>query len=713
MTMIKRLSAAAIAAIALGGCSSISKGLESSWSVSAGEPGTLADAPPVIRAMRFDDWDRAASLIAGGVGSGERIPIGVDASPVEIAAGEGKLDLVKALVGAGWIGRAEGEIALMRAAQAGERAVVDFLVASGYRVGSSLEAYRYGMATKSAAVYELFLKVPHPKFSINGYVNSVFTEGNPTPGTLLSNIAIIGETRLVRPALDAGAKLEAKAFEYLGYQGVKPLWLAVAAGNTDTALALLDAGAVVDAADKMHKYTPLMVACITGDLAVARRLVDAGADVNAVSATKYLADAAFNSMKSELTLTIGDLKQRTPLILAAENRRADVVKLLLKSGAVAAFANDEGWSALDAARLNLDAGIAGLLLAAGVKENPLVTAVCAGDAADVRSRLSNLDAYAGTKRRPVYPFQLAVRWYSVTKSKAVIDVMLEAKDRLSPYDVENALRIARRDDEELFLYLYAKGLTLRTQGYDSGYEILRTLARRGDAAGFKAAWEKASVELDADDRNRLLSAAVTARSVELARFMLERGADANAYWFQHRLSILGEAAATGSLELTKLIADAGGEVNPKLSKIGWVVNPFISPLMAAAEAGSAPVARYLIEKGASVNEVGFEGRPALAYAVLSGDVACATVLLDAGADVNARMSPLVEGSIMTKLNTGETSLMLAARADSAEMLALLLERGADPRYTDWIGDDALLGAYRAGNENAERALTAALGSRYP
>jgi len=296
---------------------------------------------------------------------------------------------------------------------------------------------------------------------------------------------------------------------------------------------------------------------------------------------------------------------------------------------------------------------------------------------------------------------------------AVIDAMLEVKDRLSPNDVLNALRIARRDDEALFLYLYSRGLTLQTQGYDSGYEILRTLAGRSDAAGFKAAWEKASVDLDADDKNRLLSAAVIAKSVELSRFMLEQGADANAYWFQHRLSMLGKAAATGSLELTKLIADAGAEINPKLSKIGWVVNPFISPLMAAAETGSAPIARYLVEKGAMVNEVGFEGRSALAYAVMSGDTPCAATLLDAGADVNLRMYPLLEHSITTKLNTGETSLMLAARADSAAMLRLLLERKADPCYTDWIGDDALLMAYRAGNKEAERILTAALGSRYP
>jgi ankyrin repeat protein len=702
-----------MALLALAACSSISKGLESSWSVSAGEPGTLADAPPLIRAMRFDDWDRAATLIARGVGAGERILIPVDSSPVEIAAGEGRLELVKALVEAGWIGEAEGEIAMMRAAQAGKAAIVEYLIGKGYRAGVSLETYRYGMATKSPAAYELFLRVPHPKFSINGYANSVFTEGNPTPGTLLSNIAIIGATPLIEPALGAGAKLETKAFEYLGYQGVRPLWLAVAAGRTETALALLAAGAVPDATDKINKYTPLMVACITGNLTAAERLVAAGADVNAKSATKYLAGASFNESRQVLSVSIADLKQRTPLILAAENGRPELVRLLLASGADPLFRNDEGWSAMDAARLYMDPVSAGMLLAAGVEENPLITAICAGNEKTVRTLLPSLAEYAGTKKHPVYPFQLAVRWYSVTGSKAVIDALLEAKDKLSGYDIERALRIARSEDEELFLYLYAKGLALNTPTYDSGYEILRALARRGDAAGFKAAWKTASPDLDAGQRNRLLSAAVTAGSVELARFMLDGGADANAYWFQDRLSLLGKAAATGSLELTKLLADNGAEINPKLSKIGWVVYPFISPLMAAAETGNAPIVRYLLGKGASVNEIGFEGRSALAYAVLSGDVARASALLDAGADVNVRMSPLVPGSITTKLNTGETPLMLAAKADSVAMLSLLLERKADFRFTDWIGDDALLIAYRSGKREAERALTAAMGSRYP
>lgn len=701
------------AILTLGACAGISKGLESSWGVSAGEPGTLTDSPPLVRALRFGDWKRAAALIADGVGEGERIPRSIDSMPVEIAAAQDRIDIVRSLVEAGWISDLEGEIALMRAAQVGNKEIAEYLIGKGYTVGSSVDTYKRGMDTENAAVYELFLSVPHPSFKLNGYKDSAFTEGNRTPGTLLCNIAIIGAEDLVKPALSKGAKLESTRYEYKGYEGVKPLWLALAAGHTDTAFALMDAGADPDGRDKMHKYTPLMVACITGNYPAAKRLVESGADVNAVSATQSLRDSSFNQYSGQLSLTIADLKQRTPLILAAENLHEDIVTLLLKSGADPLFKNDEGWSALNAARLNRDSLVSGMLLAAGAPENPLVTAICAGDAAKVKSLLPGLAEYKGDKKRPVYPLQLAVRWHKVTKSKALIDTLLAAQDQLSPVDIERALRTAQNEDGELLLYLASKGLILKTEAYDSGFETLRSLVKKGDTKAFLAAWDTAGRDLSKNRINLLLRESAETGNLELARFMLDRGADADAYWLQNRMSMLGKAAASGNLELVKLLSDRGAQVNPKLSKIGWVVYPWISPLMAAAEAGREPIVSYLLKQGAVMDEAGFEGRTALGYAALSGCLGCARILLDAGAAPDIRMARLQPDSITTLEHRGETALMLAAKQGSADMVSLLLKAGADPRLTDWIGDDALLMSHDAGNRDAEALLAKALGSRYP
>ncbi len=700
MTAIFTLTAAALS---LASCSSISKGLESSWGVSAGKPSTLADSPPLIRALRFDDWKRASALIAEGVGKGERIPRAIDSIPVEIAAAKGRLEIVRALVETGWITQVEGEVALMRAAQVGRADIAEYLIGKGYAVGSSPEMYRYGMATENAAVYELFISHPHPKAKI---------EGNPTSGTLLCNIAIIGATELVKPALAKGAKLEGTRFDYKGYEKARPLWIAIASGHTDTALALLEAGADPDGRDKMHKYTPLMVACITGNYAAAQKLIEAGAEVNAVSATQSLRDASFNQMSGQLSLTIADLKQRTPLILAAENLHEDIVALLLKSGADPLFKNDQGWSALDAARLNRDSIVAGMLLAAGVPENPLVSAICSGNAAKVKELLPSLADFTGSKKHPVYPLQLAVRWHKITKSKAVIDVLLEAKDRLSPIDVENALWAAWNEDRELVPYFASKGLELKTASYDSGLDVLRYLIQKGQSKEFAAAWDSAGREISKTHLTLLLELAASAGNLEIARFLVDRGADVNAYRFQQRLSILGKAAASGNLELVSYLTDRGAEINPKLSKIGWVVFPFISPLMAASEAGQVKIAAYLISKGARVDEVGFEGRSALGHAAGAGKLDCVRALLDAGADPNLRMSLLQPDSITTLEHRGETALMMAAKRGYAELASLLLQRGADARLTDWLGDDPLLMAYEGKHAETEKLLIGAIGGRY-
>jgi len=52
--------------------------------------------------------------------------------------------------------------------------------------------------------------------------------------------------------------------------------------------------------------------------------------------------------------------------------------------------------------------------------------------------------------------------------------------------------------------------------------------------------------------------------------------------------------------------------------------------------------------------------------------------------------------------------MAAARGGGAEALRTLLEKGADPRLTDWIGDDALVMAIENGHVECATLLRKAL-----
>jgi ankyrin repeat protein len=121
---------------------------------------------------------------------------------------------------------------------------------------------------------------------------------------------------------------------------------------------------------------------------------------------------------------------------------------------------------------------------------------------------------------------------------------------------------------------------------------------------------------------------------------------------------------------------------------------------AATQMGDKPIIELLIGRGAPVDFFtacvlgrmddvkaeleadpsrvsarGVHDLPALYFAAIGGDVDIATLLLDGGADVNARSESAapIHGAVM---------------GGSAAMVRLLLERGADPSLPDYKGRGA-------------------------
>lgn len=89
-------------------------------------------------------------------------------------------------------------------------------------------------------------------------------------------------------------------------------------------------------------------------------------------------------------------------------------------------------------------------------------------------------------------------------------------------------------------------------------------------------------------------------------------------------------------------------------------------LINAAMYGRSGVVSYLIERGSSVKAVDKKAFTALHAAVLNNDVISAKILLDNGADVNA------------KNVFGNIPLMLCRPNSPSMMFELLLQYGADP-----------------------------------
>ncbi len=171
-----------------------------------------------------------------------------------------------------------------------------------------------------------------------------------------------------------------------------------------------------------------------------------------------------------------------------------------------------------------------------------------------------------------------------------------------------------------------------------------------------------------------------------------------------------EVAASGSVELLEVVLRAGAKLD-LLDHDGWSTLHFAansgkadmifrlielkvpvdalcrsgdSPLHNAAIGGHLDAVLALIRSGASIDARANDGRTPLHYAALAARLDVAKALLDAGADIEARA------------NDGSTPIISVLRGlredrDSAAMLRLLLQRGADKnaRQTTESGWSAL------------------------
>lgn len=170
--------------------------------------------------------------------------------------------------------------------------------------------------------------------------------------------------------------------------------------------------------------------------------------------------------------------------------------------------------------------------------------------------------------------------------------------------------------------------------------------------------------------NTALNAACIKGHKDIARLLLDNGADVNAKVEGGSHTALILAISNLHEELTRLLLKRGA--NPNVSGYDHGVQRVQFPLVSASCRGSESIVRLLLEHGAKCDTVDtYSGnRFALNEACHAGHRNIVEALLRKGADAEAHGKP-----------DSSTPIIAASRNGHSEIAELLLQYGADPNHT--------------------------------
>lgn len=166
------------------------------------------------------------------------------------------------------------------------------------------------------------------------------------------------------------------------------------------------------------------------------------------------------------------------------------------------------------------------------------------------------------------------------------------------------------------------------------------------------------------------SVADAAKSGDVAavKALLKQGMDVNAAQGDG-MTALHWAATNGDVAIAQMLLSAGANVRAT-TRLGG-----LTPLHLATQSGQAHVAAALIAAGADSNLATATGATPLMLAARSGSADTVTRLVEVGAELNAK-----------EKTYGQTALMVAAGLDRADVVRLLLAKGADWKTASAVVD---------------------------
>lgn len=174
---------------------------------------------------------------------------------------------------------------------------------------------------------------------------------------------------------------------------------------------------------------------------------------------------------------------------------------------------------------------------------------------------------------------------------------------------------------------------------------------------------------------------------QMITLLLKNGADPKQQFKvkDGKLGCMDIAAQEGELEVIKLLADAGADVDQK----GLVGH---TPLRIAARNGRTDVVAYFISKGCDINTQGNDGATPLEAAASKGHMEIVQMLVEKGANINIQDKE------------GDFALGEAAKHGFIDVVNYLVSKGADLSLKNQDGNTAEDLAKLAGQAKIEILL---------